>query len=198
MAVPLRLTWLLLLALGAAALLAGVALTAGTRTSSDPAIIISISAMMAAFGRNIAAMNALRATRDQMATMAVERERSRVARDLHDILGHSLTVITVKTELAGRLIDVDPERARAEIGEVEQLARGALPTCAPPSPATAESASPASSPRHGRRSMPRASQASCPARPTCPPTPRTGGLDRARGRHQRDPPRAGVALSHAS
>jgi two-component system sensor histidine kinase DesK len=77
-----------------------------------PAIIISISAMMAAFGRNIAAMNALRATRDQMATMAVERERSRVARDLHDILGHSLTVITVKTELAGRLIDVDPARAR--------------------------------------------------------------------------------------
>ena len=60
-----------------------------------------------------------------MAQMAVERERSRVARDLHDILGHSLTVITVKSELAGRLVDVDPARARAEIGEVEALARGA-------------------------------------------------------------------------
>lgn len=124
---PLRLTWLLLFALGAASLLAGVALDGWNEDILwIPAILISISAMMAAFARNIAAMNELRATRDQMATMAVERERSRVARDLHDILGHSLTVITVKTELAGRLIDVDPERARAEIAEVEQLARGAL------------------------------------------------------------------------
>ncbi|EXJ51416.1 sensor histidine kinase [Microbacterium laevaniformans] len=124
---PLRLTWLLLFALGAASLLAGVALNGWNEDILwIPAILISISAMMAAFARNIAAMNELRATRDQMATMAVERERSRVARDLHDILGHSLTVITVKTELAGRLIDVDPERARTEIAEVEQLARGAL------------------------------------------------------------------------
>ena len=82
--------------------------------------------MMAAFARNIAAMNELRATRDRMAVLAVERERTRVARDIHDILGHSLTVITVKAELAGRLVDADPTRARAEIADVEQLARGAL------------------------------------------------------------------------
>lgn len=125
--VRLRTTWLLLIALGAAALVAGVLSDGWTESVLFlPAIIISISAMMAAFGRNIAAMNALRATRDQMAQMAVERERSRVARDLHDILGHSLTVITVKSELAGRLSDVDPARARTEIGEVEALARGAL------------------------------------------------------------------------
>ncbi|WP_259457198.1 sensor histidine kinase [Microbacterium sp. AG790] len=125
--VRLRTTWLLLIALGAAALVAGVLSDGWTESVLFlPAIIISISAMMAAFGRNIAAMNALRATRDQMAQMAVERERSRVARDLHDILGHSLTVITVKSELAGRVIDVDPARARTEIGEVEALARGAL------------------------------------------------------------------------
>lgn len=125
--VRLRTTWLLLIALGAAALVTGVLSDGWTESVLFlPAIIISISAMMAAFGRNIAAMNALRATRDQMAQMAVERERSRVARDLHDILGHSLTVITVKSELAGRLIDVDPARARTEIGEVEALARGAL------------------------------------------------------------------------
>jgi len=125
--VRLRTTWTLLLVLGATALVTGVISDGWTEgVLFLPAIIVSISAMMAAFGRNIAAMNALRATRDQMAQMAVERERSRVARDLHDILGHSLTVITVKTELAGRLIDVDPARARAEIGEVEALARGAL------------------------------------------------------------------------
>ncbi len=125
--VRLRTTWLLLIALGTAALVTGVISDGWTESVLFlPAIIVSISAMMAAFGRNIAAMNALRATRDQMATMAVERERSRVARDLHDILGHSLTVITVKSELAGRLVDVDPAQARAEIGEVEALARGAL------------------------------------------------------------------------
>lgn len=125
--VRLRTTWTLLLVLGATALVTGVISDGWTEgVLFLPAIIVSISAMMAAFGRNIAAMNALRATRDQMAQMAVERERSRVARDLHDILGHSLTVITVKTELAGRLIDVDAARAKAEVAEVEALARGAL------------------------------------------------------------------------
>jgi len=61
--------------------------------------------------------------REQYAVLA---ERERFARDLHDILGHSLTVITVKSELAGRLVDRDPERARAEIADVERLARQAL------------------------------------------------------------------------
>ncbi|WP_417563200.1 sensor histidine kinase [Microbacterium sp.] len=90
------------------------------------AIIFSISLMMAAFANAFAAMNQLRLTQDQVQTMAAERERTRMARDIHDILGHSLTVITVKAELAGRLVDADPARAHAEIAEVEALARGAL------------------------------------------------------------------------
>lgn len=49
-----------------------------------------------------------------------------MARDLHDILGHSLTVITVKAELAGKLIDVDPGRARSEVADLERLSRDAL------------------------------------------------------------------------
>lgn len=53
-------------------------------------------------------------------------ERERMARDVHDVLGHSLTVITIKSELARRLIDVDPAQAAAEIGEVEELSREAL------------------------------------------------------------------------
>jgi two-component system sensor histidine kinase DesK len=61
-----------------------------------------------------------------IAELAVQGERSRFARDLHDILGHSLTVLTVKAELAGRLVSIDPQRAEREIGEVEQLARQAL------------------------------------------------------------------------
>ena len=68
----------------------------------------------------------LSAARRENARLAVEEERNRMARDLHDILGHSLTVITVKAELAGRLVDVDPARARAEIESLETLAREAL------------------------------------------------------------------------
>lgn len=53
-------------------------------------------------------------------------ERERVARDVHDVLGHSLTVVTVKAELAERLVDIDPERAKAEIAQVRSLARESL------------------------------------------------------------------------
>ena len=91
-----------------------------------PAIIASISLMMGAFARQILAVQQLRATRHELARLAVDQERSRVARDLHDILGHSLTVITVKAELAGRLVDIDPVRASQEIADLEDLARGAL------------------------------------------------------------------------
>lgn len=68
----------------------------------------------------------LAATRQDMAKLAVQEERNRFARDLHDILGHSLTVITVKAELAGRLIEANPDRAAAEVADVESLARAAL------------------------------------------------------------------------
>ena len=65
--------------------------------------------------------------RELVVELAVGRERERVARDVHDILGHSLTVIAVKSELVGRLIEgTGPDRARAEVAEIEQLARGAL------------------------------------------------------------------------
>ncbi len=58
--------------------------------------------------------------------LAVTTERDRVARDVHDVLGHSLTVVAVKAQLAERLIDVDPERARAELADIQQLTRQAL------------------------------------------------------------------------
>ena len=92
----------------------------------QPVIILSISLMMAAFARTMAVINELRATQAELEEVTAERERSRVARDIHDILGHSLTVITVKSELAARLMDADPQRARSEIEDVETIARGAL------------------------------------------------------------------------
>ncbi len=66
------------------------------------------------------------AARSEVARLAAENERTRIARDLHDLLGHSLTTITVKAALARRLAERDPRRAAIEIGEVEQLSRRAL------------------------------------------------------------------------
>jgi two-component system sensor histidine kinase DesK len=58
--------------------------------------------------------------------LALANERNRFGRDLHDILGHSLTVITVKAELAGKLMDSAPDKARAELADLERLSREAL------------------------------------------------------------------------
>ncbi|MGC8519448.1 MAG: sensor histidine kinase [Steroidobacteraceae bacterium] len=63
---------------------------------------------------------------EQIEHLAQVAERERIARDLHDVLGHTLSLIVLKSELAGRLIGADPARARAEIAEVEQTARRAL------------------------------------------------------------------------
>jgi two-component system sensor histidine kinase DesK len=64
--------------------------------------------------------------RAELARLAVAEERTRFARDLHDLLGHTLSVIALKAELAGRLLPGDPDRAAAEIGDVEGVARRAL------------------------------------------------------------------------
>jgi len=68
----------------------------------------------------------LRETRAELARMAVAEERLRIARDLHDLLGHSLSLITLKAELAGRLIGADPDRAAREISDLETVARRSL------------------------------------------------------------------------
>ncbi|MCW2540288.1 MAG: sensor histidine kinase [Frankiales bacterium] len=69
---------------------------------------------------------AVEAARGEVVRLAAENERSRIARDLHDLLGHSLTTITVKAALANRLTAIDPARAAAEIAEVEELTRRTL------------------------------------------------------------------------
>jgi two-component system, NarL family, sensor histidine kinase DesK len=70
--------------------------------------------------------SALRVARDEVASLATEQERLRIARDMHDLLGHSLTTVTVKAELARRLMHRDLERAEAELADVERLSRQAL------------------------------------------------------------------------
>ncbi len=62
----------------------------------------------------------------RVSALAVAAERERIARDLHDILGHSLTAVSIKSGLAARLVAHDPAAAAAQMTEVEQIARDAL------------------------------------------------------------------------
>jgi len=64
--------------------------------------------------------------REQIARLAVGEERLRFARDLHDLIGHSLSVIALKSELAGRLLKASPGLAAHEVEDIEQVARDAL------------------------------------------------------------------------
>ena len=68
----------------------------------------------------------LRLAHEEVEAMATLAERERIARDLHDLLGHTLSVIALKSELASKLTDRDPLRAAQEIREVERVARDAL------------------------------------------------------------------------
>jgi two-component system, NarL family, sensor histidine kinase DesK len=102
-------------------------------TPSDGAIGSVLLASFAGYGVSqvLERNTQLARAREQLVDLAVSQERERMGRDVHDILGHSLTVITVKTELAGRLLEsvpADPavDRARAEVTDVERLAREAL------------------------------------------------------------------------
>lgn len=113
----------------AAGIIAALTLT----LSVDPASALIQGLSVSVIGVTVFAMTALRRTnvklhraRQELATLAVAEERNRIARDLHDVLGHSLSLIAIKSELAGRLLPAEPERARAEIADVEQVARDAL------------------------------------------------------------------------
>ncbi|MER7580635.1 histidine kinase [Kitasatospora sp. NPDC097691] len=79
-----------------------------------------------AFAEIAATNQQLVAARAEVARLASEAERDRIARDLHDLLGHSLTAITVKSRLAQRLADRDRDHAVAEMAAVETLSRQAL------------------------------------------------------------------------
>src|ERR671911_46068 len=68
----------------------------------------------------------LRRADEEIERLATIAERERIARDLHDLLGHTLSVIVLKAELASRLLPADPDRAGQEMREVEQTARTAL------------------------------------------------------------------------
>ena len=78
------------------------------------------------FAQEKRADNKLRLANEEIEALAALAERERIARDLHDVLGHTLSLIVLKAELAGRLIDQNPQRAATEIADVERTARTAL------------------------------------------------------------------------
>lgn len=91
-----------------------------------PAAIPVVAFATFAIARFLNSTHALAEARAELASLAAVNERFRIARDLHDLLGHSLTTITVKAGLAARLRETDHQRAFQEIAEVEMLARRAL------------------------------------------------------------------------
>lgn len=89
-------------------------------------IIAIVGVVVMGVRRSVATERELRAAREEIASLAVMTERLRIARDLHDLLGHNLSLIALKSELARRLLAVAPERAAIEIGDVENVARTTL------------------------------------------------------------------------
>lgn len=68
----------------------------------------------------------LRLGLEEVRRLAAVAERERIGRDLHDLLGHTLSLVALKAELASRLLDRDLDAARAELAQIEQVARDAL------------------------------------------------------------------------
>lgn len=83
-------------------------------------------AVVAIIRRLIVTVHELHDTRDELTRSAVERERLRFSRDLHDLLGHTMSVVVVKAEAVRRLAPRDPEAALAQAADIEAIGRQAL------------------------------------------------------------------------
>ena len=96
-------------------------------SSSWPIVFtIMIGAINIHYSQVSRANSRLRLAQDEIEHLAKVAERERIARDLHDLLGHTLSLVILKSELAAKLSDRDPDRAREEIRDVERISREAL------------------------------------------------------------------------
>jgi two-component system, NarL family, sensor histidine kinase DesK len=115
---------------GATSLGVGIAAAAWGAGGGEIAALVlttlALGVMMTAFGRVARGNRELRAARHELARLAVSEERVRIARDVHDLLGHSLSVIALKSELAGKLVERDPRAAAAELADIQAVSREAL------------------------------------------------------------------------
>jgi two-component system sensor histidine kinase DesK len=121
--------WAYAWALGSIAALGAIGLIQGDKPGDVGGLVFSatLAAALVLVVRNmIRLIRELDRTRNELARAAVAQERMRFARDLHDLLGHTLSLIVVKAEVARRLAERDPEAAAREAGEIEQIGRQAL------------------------------------------------------------------------
>ncbi len=98
----------------------------GSDLFSAVVIVFGVGTSFLGFWRLLEANVALSQAQADQAQVAVTEERLRFARDLHDLLGHSLSVITLKSEVVARLLPDRPAQAASEVAEIEQVARQAL------------------------------------------------------------------------
>jgi two-component system sensor histidine kinase DesK len=92
----------------------------------DIGLMVVVGTLNVYFSQRSRAQKKLIRAQEEIEHLAKIAERERIARDLHDVLGHTLSVIVLKSELASKLIELNPERAKAEMIDVEQTARTAL------------------------------------------------------------------------
>ena len=111
----------------AAVVLIGVARRLPAQDTAQAALITLLAgAGTLAFARVARLLAELRRTQQELARTVVERERLRFATDLHDLLGHTLSLVVVKAEVVRRLAPTDPQRAAAEAADIERIGRTAL------------------------------------------------------------------------
>jgi two-component system response regulator DesR len=175
------------------ALTAGLTATAGggnTSAAWGQALgLLGIGAAMVSMGEIMRTNRELVAARAEVARLAVADERERFARDLHDLLGHSLSVIALKAQLARKRLPHDPEKAAADVADIEAVTRDALREVRqtvrlPPPRARRRARGRADGARRGgdrRDDRPPAGRAAARRRGR-------PGLDGARGGDQRHPP----------
>jgi two-component system sensor histidine kinase DesK len=89
-----------------------------------PSITLAAIAIFTAYAHKH--QKEMRRSQEEITRLATLAERERIGRDLHDLLGHTLSVVALKSELARKLIDRDIDSARREIAEVERVARESL------------------------------------------------------------------------
>ncbi|MGW6274355.1 sensor histidine kinase [Streptomyces sp. NPDC055060] len=111
----------------------GVMVAVGLRTDSVKDLLGSLAVLTLLVGFAMTGVRQLvrttiqlRQARATVAQLAANEERLRLARDLHDLLGHSLSLITLKSELAGRMLPDHPDKAGAQVADIEQVSRQAL------------------------------------------------------------------------
>ncbi|NUT30210.1 MAG: sensor histidine kinase [Streptomyces sp.] len=118
-------------AYGAIPATTGLMLLVGSQVDREEAesltlLVLLIGFAMSGVGQLVRTTIELRKARATVAQLAANEERLRLARDLHDLLGHSLSLITLKSELAGRMLPAHPDKAAQQVADIEQVSRQAL------------------------------------------------------------------------